>query len=205
MRIMKRLLLLVLAVTGTVYAVPQSGRRINTTRTAPVAPVQPPLQPEPVVSPPRPDAAVMTFLPDRVRDRRIRTLDGKTFRLADFEGKVLVINLWASWCGPCRKEIPEYENVRKDYLSRDVKFIALTVEDPAASAARVNRFVRETNFGFLLGWADSELADTLANGRHEIPQTLVIAADGSIVNHWAGYARGQNGNRLRAAIENALR
>jgi thiol-disulfide isomerase/thioredoxin len=158
-----------------------------------------------VISPPRPDAAVMTFLPDRVRDRRIRALDGKTFRLADFEGKVLVINLWASWCGPCRKEIPEYENVRKDYLSRDVKFIALTVEDPAASAARVNRFVRETNFGFLLGWADSELADTLANGRREIPQTLVIAADGSIVNHWAGYARGQNGNRLRAAIENALK
>ena len=205
MRIMKRLLLLFIAVTSAVYAVPQSGRRVNTTRTAPAAPVQPPLQPEPEIAPPRPVAAVMTFLPDRVRDRRIRTLDDKTFRLADFQGKVLVINLWASWCGPCRKEIPEYENVRKDYLNRDVKFIALTVEDPAASAARVNRFVRETNFGFLLGWADSELADTLANGRREIPQTLVIAADGSIVNHWSGYARGQNGNRLRAAIENALR
>ena len=199
---MKSLLLIFLAFAGVIYAVPQSGRR-TTTRTP--APIQPPLHPEPAIKPPMPAAAVMTFLPDRVRDRRIRTLDDQTFRLADFQGKVLVINLWASWCGPCRKEIPEYEIVRKDYLSREVKFIGLTIEDPAASSSRVNKFVRETNFGFLLGWADEELADTLANGRREIPQTLVIAGDGTILSHWAGYARGQSGNRLRQAIENALK
>ena len=199
---MKSLLLIFLAFAGAIYAVPQSGRR-TTARTP--APIQPPLHPEPAIKPPMPTAAVMTFLPDRVRDRRIRTLDDKTFRLADFQGKVLVINLWASWCGPCRKEIPEYESVRRDYLSRDVKFIGLTIEDPAASSSRVNKFVRETNFGFLLGWADEELADNLANGRREIPQTLVIAVDGTILNHWAGYARGQSGNRLRQAIENALK
>ena len=199
---MKSLLLIFLVFAGAIYAVPQSGRR-TTTRTT--APIQPPLHPEPAIKPPTPTAAVMTFLPDRVRDRRIRTLDDKTFRLADFQGKVLVINLWASWCGPCRKEIPEYESVRREYLSREVKFIGLTIEDPAASSSRVNKFVRETNFGFLLGWADEELADTLANGRREIPQTLVIASDGTILNHWAGYARGQSGNRLREAIENALK
>jgi len=199
---MKSLLLIFLAFAGVIYAVPQSGRR-TATRTP--APIQPPLHPEPAIKPPMPTAAVMTFLPDRVRDRRIRTLDDKTFRLADFQGKVLVINLWASWCGPCRKEIPEYESVRRDYLSREVKFIGLTVEDPAASSSRVNKFVRETNFGFLLGWADEELADTLANGKREIPQTLVIAGDGTILSHWAGYARGQSGNRLRQAIENALK
>jgi thiol-disulfide isomerase/thioredoxin len=199
---MKRLLLLFLVVAGTVYAVPQSGRRVNTTRTAPV---QPPLNPAPEVPSPKPPAAVLTFLTDRVLDRRIRTLDNKSFHLGDFQGKVLVINLWASWCGPCRKEIPEYESVRNDYLGRDVKFIGLTMEDPARSEARVNRFVRETNFGFLLGWADDELAETLMNGRREIPQTLVIATNQSVVNHWTGYERGHSGNRLRAAIENALK
>src|SRR2546423_2184989 len=195
---MKRLLLLLLAVAATVYAIPQSGRKISTTRT--VTPVQPPVNPAPEVSAPRPPAAVLTFLPDRVLDQRIRTLDNKTFHLADFQGKVLVINLWASWCGPCRKEIPEYESVRKDYVDRSVKFIGLTMEDPARSEARVKRFVRETSFGFLLGWADDELAETLTNGRREIPQTLVIARNQSIVNHWAGYARGYSGNRLRSAI-----
>jgi thiol-disulfide isomerase/thioredoxin len=140
-----------------------------------------------------------------VLERRIRTLDNNHFRLADFENKVLVINLWASWCGPCRREVPEYENIRKEYSGREVEFIGLTTEDPAASSEQVNKFVRQTNFGFLLGWADRELARTLMNGERGIPQTIVIDSKRNIVNHWVGYARGRSGNRLRQAIENALK
>src|SRR6185436_14275150 len=150
---MKTLLLLFLiAAACATYAVPQSGRRIAP-GAVPSAPIQPPLTPEPEVAPPKPAPAVLTFVPEKIMDRRITSLDNKHFRLADFQGKVLVINLWASWCGPCRREIPEYEIVRKDYLNRDVEFIGLTTEDPSESAGRVNRFVRETNFGFVLGWA----------------------------------------------------
>ena len=138
-------------------------------------------------------------------ERRIRAFDNNHFRLADFQGKVLVINLWASWCGPCRREVPEYENVRKDYIGRDVEFIGLTTEDPAEASERVNRFVRQTNFGFRLGWADRELARTLMNGRGSIPQTLVIDAQGNVVNHWVGYAPRHNASRLREAIDNALK
>ena len=203
---MKRLLLLILlAVACAAYAVAQSGRRITNTSRAPIAPIQQPLNPEPEIEQPKPTSPVLMFLPEGLRERRITTLENNSFRFADFEGKVLVINLWASWCGPCRKEIPEYETVRRDYLGRDVEFIALTTEDPAASAVRVNKFVRETNFGFLLGWADREIARTLMNGQHGIPQTIVIAANGNIINHWVGYARGRSGSRLREAIENGLR
>ena len=144
------------------------------------------------------------FLPESVLERRIRTLDNKHFRLADFQGKVLVINLWASWCGPCRREVPEYERVRKDYLGREVEFIGLTPEDPSESG-QVNKFVRETNFGFLIGWADNEMARVLMNGRQTIPQTLVIDSRGSVVSHWTGYARGHGATRLRDAIDNALK
>jgi thiol-disulfide isomerase/thioredoxin len=147
----------------------------------------------------------LASLPDRLLERRIRSLDGKSFRLADFEGKVLVINVWASWCGPCRQEVPEYESVRKDYAGRNVQFIGLTPEDPAEATASVNRFVRATSFGFLIGWADGDMARALMNGRSSIPQTLVIDANGSIVNHWFGYARGRNGDRLRESIDNALK
>jgi thiol-disulfide isomerase/thioredoxin len=148
---------------------------------------------------------MLTSLPEKLYERRIRTLGNNSFRFADFQGKVLVINLWASWCGPCRREVPEYEEVRKDYLGRNVEFIGLTTEDPASASGPVNRFVRETNFAFLLGWADREMARTLMNGKGAIPQTIVVGADGSIVSHWVGYARGHNGQRLRAAIENALK
>lgn len=143
-------------------------------------------------------------MPEGILERRIKALDNSSFRLADFHGKVIVINLWASWCGPCRREIPEYEKVRKAYVGRDVEFIGLTDEDPRTSSDRVNRFVREVSFGFRLGWADREMARTLLNGLNSIPQTLVIDADGRVVNHWAGYAAGRSGNRLRQTIERAF-
>ena len=200
---MKRLLVLLLAAACTVYAAPQSGRK--TTSRAPIAPIQPPANPEPDIAPTKPTSPVLTFLPERLLDRRITSLENNSFRLSDFQGKVLVINLWASWCGPCRREIPEYEIVRKDYLNRDVEFIGLTTEDPSESAGRVNRFVRETNFGFVLGWADRELTRSLMNGQSGIPQTIVVAANGNIINHWVGYSRGRSGERLREAVENALR
>jgi thiol-disulfide isomerase/thioredoxin len=202
---MKNLLLLLLITAACAsYAVPQSGRRIAP-GAVPSAPIQPPLNPEPEVAPPKPAPAVLTFVPEKIMERRIRSLDNNHFRLADFQGKVLVINLWASWCGPCRREVPEYEEVRKDFLGRDVEFIGLTAEDPADAAQQVNKFVRQTNFSFLIGWADRELARTLMNGRGSIPQTLVIDAQGNIINHWVGYAPRRSGARLREAIENALK
>ncbi|HKY44633.1 MAG TPA: TlpA disulfide reductase family protein [Pyrinomonadaceae bacterium] len=198
----KLLLLLLIAAACTAFAFAQSGRRVA--RTA-APPVQPPLNPEPEIPQPKPVPAVLTFLPERVLERRIRTLDNNYFRLADFQGKVIVINLWASWCGPCRREVPEYEAIRKDFIGRDVEFIGLTTEDPAVSVQQVNKFVRQTGFGFLLGWADRELAGTLMNGRRGVPQTLVVDTNGNIINHWVGYAPRQSGTRLRETIENALK
>jgi thiol-disulfide isomerase/thioredoxin len=143
------------------------------------------------------------YLPETLREREIRTIDNQTFRLSDFQGKVVVINLWASWCGPCRSEVPEYEKVRKSYAGRDVEFIGLTAEDRNTSADRVKKFLRDVNFGFRLGWVDRDMARTLMNGKGAIPQTLVLDANGHIVNHWTGYAPGRSGDKLKRAIEEA--
>jgi len=202
--IMKVLPILLLLVACAANAIPQSGRRVTTPRTAPIAPIQPPTNPEPEAPPPKTAASALMFLPESVLERRLKTLDNKHFRLGDFHGKVLVINLWASWCGPCRSEVPEYERVRKDYLGREVEFIGLTPEEPS-ELERVNKFVRQTNFGFLIGWADDETARILMNGRQSIPQTLVIDSRGAVVSHWSGYARGRSATRLRDAIDNALK
>ena len=202
---MKRLLLLLLLLaTCATFAVPQSGRRINTTRTTPAAPVQAPVNPEPEIPQPKHTAAALMFLPEKLLERKIRALEGSSFRLSDFHGKVLVINLWASWCGPCRREIPEYERVRKEYEGREVEFIGLTTEDPADASEKVNQFVRQTRFGFRIGWADREMASILMNGRGSIPQTVVVDTAGGVVNHWVGYAVGHSAERLREAIKRAL-
>src|SRR5712692_2579759 len=146
----------------------------------------------------------LTVLPEGILKRQLKALDNGTFSLADFSGKIVVVNLWATWCGPCRREVPEYEKVRKAFAGRGVEFIGLTTEDPLTSAARVKRFAHDFNFGFRLGWADRETAVTLMNGRSSIPQTLVIAPDGRIISHWRGYSPRQGGSQLRATLERAL-
>jgi len=199
------LLLLLLAVAFTPSAAAQSGRRITTPRTAPTAPIQPPLNPEPEPKTPTASAGDFLLLTESFREREIKSLDSGTFRLADFRGKVIVVNIWASWCGPCRREVPEYEKVRKAYSAEEVEFIGLTTEDPRTASDRVNRFVRETHFGFRLGWADRDTARTLMNGKNPIPQTLVIDAEGRVVKHWTGYSPGRSAMRLTEVIESAIK
>lgn len=188
-------------------ALAQSGRKVARPTTAqPLPPVQAPVftppdpEPEPAYTP----REKLHVLPAALLRHPLKALDNSTFRLGDFDGKVVVVNLWASWCGPCRREVPEYEVVRKEYAGRNVEFIGLTTEDPRTSSERVNKFVKKVNFGFRLGWADGETARTLMNGSNAVPQTLVIAGNGRVISHWDGYARGQSGDHLRASIEQAL-
>ncbi len=200
----KTFLLILLGAMIAVSAAAQSGRRGMT----PPPPPPPERLTEPPIVSPAERASVapteLTVLPESVLKRQLKALDKGSFSLADFGGKVLVVNLWASWCGPCRREVPEYEKVRKEFAGRGVEFIGLTAEDPRTSSDRVKQFARDFNFGFRLGWADHETAVALMNGRNAIPQTLVIAPDGRILSHWRGYSPRQGGNHLRETIERAL-
>jgi thiol-disulfide isomerase/thioredoxin len=195
--------LLVLLALAAHVASAQSGRSVTT------QPAQTEPQTEthaPAVAAPTPDApAAAKTLPESVLNRELQSLDKGSFRLADFSGKVFVINLWATWCGPCRREIPEYEVVRKAYAARGVEFIALTPEDPKEDAERVRKFVRELNFGFRIGWLDRQTANTLMNGRSLLPQTFIIAADGHIVRHFRGYAPGRGAAIVRESLDSALK
>jgi thiol-disulfide isomerase/thioredoxin len=146
----------------------------------------------------------LSALPEDLLNHELKSLDASTFRLADFSGRVIVVNLWATWCGPCRREVPDYEKVRKEYAGRPVEFIGLTTEDPRTASEKVKRFAHDFNFGFRLGWADRETARMLMNGRNVIPQTLVIAANGRIMGHWNGYSSGSSRDRLRETIGRAL-
>jgi thiol-disulfide isomerase/thioredoxin len=203
---MKRIFPLLLLAAVAANSAAQSGRKNVRPRTQPDPPIQAPVftPPDPVPAPLPAAPGELRVLPDSVRQRSLKSLDNSTFRLADFGDKVVVVNLWASWCPPCRREVPEYEKVRKEYAGRAVEFIGLTTEDPHTSSRDVKQFVRDLNFGFRLGWADRETADTLMNGRDSIPQTFVIAANGRVVSHWNGYTKGRSGAHLRASIERAL-
>ena len=200
----KTFLLILLVAIFAAGATAQSGRRGMT----PPPPPPPEKLSEPPIVLPAERATLapgeLTVLPESVFTRQLKALDNDSFSLADFSGKIVVVNLWATWCGPCRREVPEYEKVRKEFAGRSVEFVGLTTEDPRTSSDRVKRFARDFNFGFRLGWADRETAVTLLSGKNVIPQTLVIAPDGHIIAHWRGYSPRQGGSQLRATLERAL-
>jgi thiol-disulfide isomerase/thioredoxin len=180
----------------------QSGRR-------PVAPPAPQPSAEPTPAPPATESKASKFaasatLPDSLMKRELRSLEKGSFRLSDFGGKVLVVNLWATWCGPCRREIPDFEEVRRDYASRGVEFVGLTTENPRTDEGRVREFLREVKFGFRLGWADRETAMGLMQGRNTIPQTYVLAPDGRVLLHMRGYGSERGVSMLRDAIDRGL-
>jgi len=195
-------LALVFICAATITA--QSGRRV--TNPAPPPPPPPPAEaateaPPERITPTMDDTGVV---PERLLNHELKALDKGSFKLADFTGKVVVINLWATWCGPCRAEVPEYEKVRREYAGKPVEFVGLTTEDPRSASDKVKQFAKDFNFGFRLGWADREMARALMNGHNMIPQTIVLSSDGRIVSHWNGYSRGQSRDRLKQVIEHAL-
>src|SRR5437773_2550179 len=77
-------------------------------------------------APPQQTAA--ETLPDNLRQTEMKTLDGKPLKLSDYTGKVVVLDLWAQWCGPCRLEIPELVALHKDYQGRGVEVLGLTID-----------------------------------------------------------------------------
>lgn len=187
----------------TIQVTAQSGRRVAN-------PPPPPPPPPPVeATEAEPERILPTMddtgvLSERFLDHELKAVEKGTFKLSDFTGKVIVINLWASWCGPCRAEVPDYEKVRREFSGKPVEFIGLTTEDPRVAEQKVKQFVRDFNFGFRIGWADREIRSALMTGRNAIPQTIVLSSSGHVVSHWSGYSHGESRGKLRDTIERAL-
>jgi len=166
--------------------------------------------PTPVVNP-SVTVEVPKFLPDEVTARELRDLSGRAFRLDDFRGRVYVVNLWATWCGPCRMEIPGLNRVYEDYRARGVEFVGLTAEDPRERGELVREFVGETGMSYRVGWIDKATVLKLATwnapptrpGSFGIPQTFVVAADGHVVLRVRGY-NPRVPEMIRAGVRKAL-
>ena len=174
---------------------------------APAQTVAPPpaVKPGAVVEAPK-------FLPEEVTGRELRDLSGRAFRLDDFRGRVYVVNLWATWCGPCRLEIPGFNKIYEDYRARGVEFVGLTAEDPEENSEKVREFVDDFRMSYRVGWIDKPTVLTLATwnapqprrpGAFAIPQTFVVAADGHVVLRVRGY-NPRVPDMIRAGMRKAL-
>ena len=131
-------------------------------------------------------AASTTPFAQGILETEIQGVDGKAFHLADYKGKVVVLDLWATWCGPCRVEIPHLNTIKNQYGAKGVEVIGLTNEDPQEDAETVRNFAREMKINYRLGWATPTLWRSLGRAQ-SIPQTYVIGRDGRPVRFFAGF------------------
>ncbi len=151
-----------------------------------------------------PRNTALASLPRPILDAENRAATGGPIKLADYSGKVMLVNLWATWCGPCRIETPELVKLHKEFQSRGVEMIGLSTEDPDASAESVADFVKEYNVKYHIGWATREVAQTLMQGRTNIPQSFIIARDGRIVKRFIGFRPDTTPQQIKQALEEAL-
>jgi peroxiredoxin len=148
--------------------------------------------------------APMLTLPTSITDAELRAITGAPIKLSSYNGKVLLVNLWATWCGPCRLETPELVKLHKEFRSQGLEVVGLSTENPDASADKVREFVQNFDVDYRIGWATPEVAITLMQGRDAIPQSFVISRSGRIVKRFVGFNPLDTPKQIRAAIEEAL-
>jgi thiol-disulfide isomerase/thioredoxin len=145
----------------------------------------------------------LTDLPPAVSVAPLKDVNGSPFKLADFFGKVAVVNFWATWCGPCRREIPELVKLHKEFQSRGVEIVGLSTENPEASAEKVRKFIQDFQIDYRIGWAPVEVAAPLMQGHDSIPQIFVISRDGRILKRFVGFSAAY-ASQLKQVLEDAL-
>ena len=107
------------------------------------------------------------------------TAEGQTKKLADWQGKILVINFWATWCPPCREEIPEFARAQDQYGPNGVQFIGIAIDE----AANVIEFKKRTSVTYPLLIAPPEmpgLTAKLGNQMQALPFTIIVGRDGKL-------------------------
>lgn len=162
---------------------------------------QPPTNAAPAKPATRP--TVLT-LPTSVTEAELKAVSGGPIKLSKYAGKVLLVNLWATWCGPCRLEVPELIKLHQQYRAQGLEVVGLSTEDPEESVDKVKQFVQDFNISYRVGWATAEVAITLMQGTDSIPQSFVIGRDGRVVKRFVGFNQKTTPPLIKEAIEAAL-
>jgi cytochrome c biogenesis protein CcmG/thiol:disulfide interchange protein DsbE len=132
-------------------------------------------------------------------DFTLKNLDGKSVRLSDFKDKVVILDFWATWCPPCRNEIPHFIELQEKYGSRGLAVVGVSVDQGGAKAVKPFAASWKVNYAMLL--ADARVGDAYG-GIQYLPTTFIIDRKGQIVKRLVGY---QSKELLEREIEPLLK
>lgn len=115
-------------------------------------------------------------------DFTVKKTDGSEFTLSDQKGKVVLLNFWATWCGPCVYEMPIFEQLYEEYSEDEVVILAVNCMEEAET---VDAFIKESGYTFPFAY-DEDGAVGMQYGASSIPYTLAIDEEGMIQGTFVG-------------------
>ena len=150
----------------------------------------------------RPVAAPVEIAPAAFYAASFTDPAGRSQSLGQFQGRVLVVNFWATWCAPCREEMPGFVRLQSRWAARGVQFVGLANEE----RGKVDRFGREigVNYPLWTGGDDvSELSRRLGNQGGVLPHTVIMGPRGDVLEARVGpYSEAEMEGRLTAFTAN---
>ena len=129
-----------------------------------------------------------SLMAKRLPDPAFKTLDGKTHKISSLHGQIVVVNFWATWCGPCQEELPRLSQIAASYAGKPVSFVFISIDAPKDRAKIPNALARlHLSFD---SWVNAD-TDTLGSfGLGEIvPGTIVLDENGEAVARVMGEAK----------------
>lgn len=138
-------------------------------------------------------------------DFEVPKIDGGSFKLSSYRGKVLVLDFWATWCPPCRDGIPQLVRIDKELRNKGVEIVGLHIDDQGRSSPdAIRNFIKQFGINYTVGMANNDMfVAYLGDQETAIPQTLVFDRNGKVVAHLIGYSR-EDATKLDTAINRAL-
>lgn len=181
-----------------IFGVASCNSNDETARTVPPAT-------KPAADKPSTRPAALASLPANVLSAKLEAASGDDIKLSNYSGKVVLVNLWATWCGPCRSETPELVKLYNEYRDRGFEVVGLSTGSPKDTQEQISEFVRAYGVNYRIGWSSPEVSATLMQGNGSIPQSFIISREGKILKRFIGYSAVATPPQLKQAIEDALK
>lgn len=146
-----------------------------------------------------PAAVAVDASPAAIQSVRFTDAGGEPRSLGQFQGRVLVVNFWATWCAPCREEMPGFVRLQQRWQEKGVQFVGLANDD----RAKVDRFGKDLAINYPLWTAGPEVMDLsrrLGNRLGVLPHTVVMDRDGRVLESRVGVFREEELERRLVAI-----